>query len=140
VHEIGSTESDTQFIGLVVLKSLDSHHLPLPENLTVPATETSTLTVELSYMILPISWSKGYATESLKAVYETCKVRSFWTPFNKVYIRAIVNEENLASMRVMEKTGMTKRGVYEWRGEKVFLAGQWRTQGLLHVYGVYLIS
>lgn len=136
----GSVEGETEFIGLVTLKSVDSHSLPLPEDLTLPVTETTTLTVEVAYMFLPIGWGKGYATESVKAVFESCKrARSFWTPFAKLYIRAIVNQGNPASMRVMEKAGMMKRGVYDWTG-KIFLAGEWRTQDSLYIYGMHLMK
>jgi RimJ/RimL family protein N-acetyltransferase len=92
-------------------------------------------------MFLPDSWGKGYATEALKAVLESCqKDGSLWAPFSKVYVRAIVNEENPASMRVMDKVGMAEKGVYEWHGEKLFLAGEWRTEDRLHIYGMYLIE
>lgn len=132
----------TEFIGLVNLKSLDANGLPLPEELTLPAEAAATiLTVEIAYMFLPIGWGKGYATEAVNAVFESCKrARSFWTPFSKVYVRAIVNECNPASQRVMEKTGMTKRGVYEWTGEAIFLAGEWRERDTLHIFGMHLLE
>lgn len=131
----------TEFVGLVTLKSLDAGSLALPEVLTLPvAAATTTLTVELAYSFLPIGWGKGYATESVEAVFETCKrARHFWTPFSKLYIRAIVNEGNPASMRVMDKTGMVKRGIYDWTG-KVFLAGEWRERDRLHIFGMHLLE
>ncbi|KAF2181138.1 hypothetical protein K469DRAFT_638785 [Zopfia rhizophila CBS 207.26] len=134
-------EKSTEFVGLVTLKSLDAGGLALPEDLTLPvAAATTTLTVELAYMFLPIGWGKGYATESVEAVFESCKrARSFWTPFSKLYIRAIVNECNPASLRVMDKTGMTKKGVYNWTG-KVWLAGGWREQDNLHIFGMHLLE
>lgn len=135
-------KKSTEFIGLVTLKSLDAGSLGLPEDLTLPvAAATTTLTVELAYLFLPIGWGKGYATESLKAVFESCKrARSFWTPFLKLYIRAIVNECNPASLRVMDKTGMTKRGVYEWTGKATFLAGEWRERDSLYIFGMHLLE
>ncbi|KIX06750.1 uncharacterized protein Z518_04726 [Rhinocladiella mackenziei CBS 650.93] len=135
-------KKSTEFIGLVNLKSLDAGNLALPEDLTLPvAAATTTLTVELSYAFLPIGWGKGYATESVKAVFESCKsARSFWTPFSKLYIRAIVNGSNPASLRVMDKTGMTKKGVYDWTGKAIFLAGEWRERGSLHIYGMHLLE
>ena len=132
----------TEFIGRVTVKSLNTHSLSLPENLTLPVTAaTTTLTVELAYVFLPIGWGKGYATESVKAVFQSCKrARSFWTPYSKLYVRAIVNERNLASLRVMEKTGMKKRGVYNWTGKAIFLGGEWREQDDLHIFGVHLLE
>ena len=154
VHEpmSGSVEGEPQpaeqgtksseFIGLVTLKSLDAGSLALPEDLTLPdAAATTTLTVELAYLFLPIGWGRGYATESVKAALESCKrAQSFWTPFSKLCIRAIVNEGNPASLRVMNKTGMTKIGVYDWTGKAVFLAGEWRERDSLHIFGMHLLE
>jgi RimJ/RimL family protein N-acetyltransferase len=143
VHEITNAAKPkaqlADFIGVVTLKSLSSHSLALPENLTLlHAESSSTLTVELSYMFLPRGWGKGYATESVNAVFDACKrMPSFWTPFSKFYVRAIVNQGNPPSMRVMEKIGMAKRGIYAWTG-RIFLAGEWRERDDLHIYGMYI--
>ena len=135
-------EKSTEFIGLVNLKSVDAGSLPLPEDLTLPAAAaTTTLTVELAYSFLPVGWGKGYATEALDALFESCKrARSFWTPFTKLYVLAMVNAANPASQRVMHKTGMTKRGVYEWTGKAVFIAGEWRERDSLHIFGMHLLE
>ncbi|EXJ68908.1 uncharacterized protein A1O5_07840 [Cladophialophora psammophila CBS 110553] len=132
----------TEFIGLVTLKSLDTGSLALPEEFNPSvAAATATLTVELAYMFLPTGWGKGYATESVEAVFGSCKrARSFWAPFSNLYVRAIVNDGNPASLRVMDKTGMTKRGVYNLTGRTVFLAGEWREQHRLHIFGMHLLE
>ena len=135
-------EKPTVLVGLVTIKSLDASSLALPEDLTLPiAVATTTLTVEVAYMFLPTGWGKGYATESVEAAFESCKrARSFWMPFSKLYIRAIVNGSNPASLRVVDKTGMTKIGVYEWTGKAVFLAGRWRERDSLHIFGKHLLE
>jgi RimJ/RimL family protein N-acetyltransferase len=134
-------EIATRFIGLVTLVSLGAGNLELPEDLTIPlAAATTTLTVELAYSFLPIAWGKGYAAESVEAVFESCKrARSFWAPFSKVYVRAIVNQGNPASMRAMDKTRMKKKGVYVWTG-RIFLAGEWRERDELYIYGNHLLE
>ncbi|KAL9005119.1 MAG: hypothetical protein Q9188_002089 [Gyalolechia gomerana] len=58
---------------------------------------------------------------------EACRrKKSFWAPYPKLFVRAIVNEDNPASGRVMDKVGMEKKGVYHWTGKAVFLAGKWQ--------------
>ncbi|KAK2880683.1 hypothetical protein FQN49_000452 [Arthroderma sp. PD_2] len=135
-------EQRTEFIGLVTLGSLDARSLPLPEDLTLPVTAAATtLTVEIAYLFLPAGWGKGYATESIKAVFECCRrARSFWMPFSKLYVRAIVNSENMASARVMEKTGMVERGVYEWTGKAVLVGGRWRERDNICIFGMHLLD
>ncbi|KAF2153186.1 hypothetical protein K461DRAFT_240577 [Myriangium duriaei CBS 260.36] len=135
-------DKQTEFIGMVSLWSCGDRSLPLPENLTIPAAAaTTTLTVELGYMFLPNSWGKGYAAESLTAVLNACKrAPMFWSPFSKVYMRAIVNDENPASLRVMAKAGVPEKGLYEWTGDKIFLGGRWRERDNLHIFGKYLLE
>ncbi|KAL8795147.1 MAG: hypothetical protein Q9195_002302 [Heterodermia aff. obscurata] len=141
-QSLESETISTELIGLVSLKSTNSSSLALPEHLTIPAdAAATTLTVDLAYMFLPAAWGKGYATETLEAVFEGCRrARSFWTPYSKVYVRAIVNEENPASMRVMHKTEMIEKGVYVWTGQPVFLAGKWVERSSLHIYGMHLLE
>ena len=140
--ERGEKKSSTEFIGLITLKSLDEASLALPEDLTLPvAAATTTLSVEIAYLFLPSGWGRGYATESVQAVFESCKrARAFWIPFSKLYVRAIVNARNPASVRVVDKTGMMNRGVYEWSGKALFLAGEWRERDSLHIFGMHLLE
>jgi RimJ/RimL family protein N-acetyltransferase len=129
----------TEFIGLVTLRSLDARSLALPKGVTLPITHpATTLTVELGYMFLPTGWGKGYATESVGAVLESCKrARGFWAPFSSLYIRAVVNQGNPASMKVMDKVGLAKTGVYEWTG-RLFYGGEWRERDSVNIYGIQL--
>jgi len=140
------SRSSTRFIGLVSLRSINASSLALPEHLTLPAAATiTTLTVELSYSLLPFAWGKGFATEAVQALFQTCKsAQHFWTPYSKVYVRAIVNEANPASLHVIAKVGMLRRGVYEWIAktdeEAVFLAGTWCTQSNICIFGMHLLD
>jgi hypothetical protein len=147
VHEILPSQ-ETRFIGLITVRSLGGpNDAALPDHLfptstiSTPASPSSVLTLELGYQFLPLAWSRGFATESLAAVFSGCrKAKSFWEPFKQVYMRAIVNAENPASLRVLSKGGMKELGVWEWTGEAVWLAGKWRERGDLHIWGMWLIE
>lgn len=134
-------ESPSQFIGNVSLRTMEGSFLPLSEDFSLPgAIDPTTLSFELGYAFLPTAWGKGYATESVNAVFEACRrARSLWESFSQLYIRAIVNAENPGSMRVVAKTGMTETGIYEWIG-RIFLAGEVRERSGLHIYGIFLFS
>ena len=70
--------------------------------------------IELGYMIHPNHHNKGYGTEMLKAMIE----EMFERGFKEVLAGAF--KENPASMRVMEKSGMTrieKTDEIEYRGK-----------------------
>ncbi len=58
-------------------------------------------------------WGHGYATEIGKAVIEAAFAS---TEIERIY--GMVNPQNRASMRVMEKIGMTCLGLREFRGEQ----------------------
>jgi|SRR5690242_2500165 len=150
VHEIHSSSADTaqetSFIGLVNLVSLvPGRYLPLPSHLVItPEEEKTTLIVELGYSFLPGAWGKGYATEALSAVLDACRSpvgNQFWDPWGKVWMRAIVNGRNPPSLRVMRKLagmGVVEKGKYVWKGEKIFIGGEWRTEDDLYIFGIFL--
>ncbi len=71
-------------------------------------------TIELGYVIAPIHWGKGYATQALAAA-----IREL---FRMGYVRVLTGyfAENPASGRVMEKCGMRRlerEETLEYRGE-----------------------
>jgi RimJ/RimL family protein N-acetyltransferase len=90
-------------------------------------------------MYLPSAWNKGYASESIGAVFAACgrvKAKNFWDPYQTVYVRALVNEENPASARVTEKVGMKRLGVHVWKGrEPVVIAGKERWEDRIVIFG-----
>lgn len=141
-QSVEQREKPTEFIGFVNLAAVGPSGLALPEDLTIPAAAaTTTLTVELSYSFLPTAWGKGYAPESIEALFEASKRgQSFWAPFPKLYIRAIVNEGNPASLRVMKKCGVPEKGIYEWTGKPIFLGGEWTEHSSLHIFGKHLLE
>lgn len=70
--------------------------------------------IELGYVIHPLYWGNGYATEMLLAVLEDLKRMGF------ARVKAGFFEENLASSRVMEKCGMRlsgETGTEQYRGK-----------------------
>jgi [ribosomal protein S5]-alanine N-acetyltransferase len=62
--------------------------------------------VELGYTISQAYWGKGYATEAVQAV-----IQFGFEKMKLVRIEAVVLPENLASARVLEKSGMQLEGV-----------------------------
>ena len=58
-------------------------------------------TIEIGYVIYPTYWNQGYATEMLTALIQ----KLFEMGFAEVLTGAF--EENIASQRVMQKSGMT---------------------------------
>ena len=138
-----AADRPTRFVGIVTAKSINGPmSLVLPAANVDPRThDSSTLSIELGYNFLPRAWGKGYATESVGAVLESLKTTApFWAPYKKLYVRALVNEENPASQKVMQKLKMDSLGIYEWRGDKIFLGGKWIEVSRVHIYGKYLIE
>lgn len=71
-------------------------------------------TIEIGYVIAPKYWNQGYATEMLSALIP----KLFEMGYEEVLTGAF--EENVASQRVMEKSGMTKIALQdeiEYRGK-----------------------
>ena len=71
-------------------------------------------TIELGYVIHPSHWGKGYATAALKAAISQLLEAGYET------VLAGAFAENPASIRVMEKAGMTrleKTDEIEYRGK-----------------------
>jgi RimJ/RimL family protein N-acetyltransferase len=138
VHEIAQNDesNEEQFIGLITLRTLSAFETKFPPRDKHGSTSTS-LSLELAYMFLPQFWGRGYATESITAILQRCArvPAAHWTPYDKVVVRAIVNDENGASQKVMEKCGMEEPEVVEFEGGRFFIAGKWRTRHRLCVYG-----
>lgn len=67
--------------------------------------------LDVGYRLNRNFWNKGYATESAKASihygFEVLKANSIY---------ASAHQENKASLRALEKSGLTKTGEYLWEG------------------------
>lgn len=63
--------------------------------------------IEMGYVIHPDFWNHGYATEAFSLVTQTLFARGY------TLVKAGAFAENTASMRVMEKCGMTPTGAEE---------------------------
>lgn len=72
--------------------------------------------VEMGYTISRAYWGKGYATDAVQAV-----IQFGFEKMNLVRIEAVVLPENLASTRVLEKSGLQFEGVLHsyqvWRNK-----------------------
>jgi ribosomal-protein-alanine N-acetyltransferase len=72
---------------------------------------------EIYYKFMPSSWGKGYGTEVSKAL-----IKSGFEDFNLHRIGAGVAIENKQSIKILEKSGMTREG----RCRKILpIRGQW---------------
>lgn len=73
---------------------------------------------EIYYKILPDNWGNGYATEISKTL-----IKSGFEKFNLHKIEAGVATENVASIKVLEKSGMTREGI---RRKILPIRGDWK--------------
>jgi len=73
---------------------------------------------EIYYKILPSHWGNGYATEVSKTL-----IKSGFSDFKLHKVEAGVSTENIASIRVLEKSGMTREGL---RRKILPIRGQWK--------------
>ncbi len=73
---------------------------------------------EIYYKLLPEHWGKGYATEVAREL-----VRTGFETFNLQKVEAGVATENLRSVRVLEKIGMTQEGL---RRKILPIRGEWK--------------
>ena len=62
-------------------------------------------TYEIGYCIHPIYWNNGFATEVCKKIIDY-----YFTFVNCHTVTALVKDDNLASIRVLEKNGFVKEG------------------------------
>ena len=73
---------------------------------------------EIYYKLLPDHWEQGYATEVAKAL-----IKSGFENFGLHKMEAGVATENLKSIRVLEKSGMTREGL---RRKILPIRGEWK--------------
>ncbi len=62
---------------------------------------------EIYYSLLPSQWRKGYATEAVKEI-----IRFGFNTLQLHRIEAGVATENTASIKILEKIGMTREGLH----------------------------
>jgi RimJ/RimL family protein N-acetyltransferase len=73
---------------------------------------------EIFYELLPSRWGQGYATEIAKAL-----IKSGFEDFHLHKVEAGVATENVRSIRVLEKSGMTREGL---RRKILPIRGEWK--------------
>ena len=81
--------------------------------------------IEIGYVLSPDFWGMGLATEAAKTVMTYC-----FETFGVDSIFAKFLEGNNASMRVMQKLGMTLEGIYR---NSMYVKGEYKT---VHVYEI----
>ncbi|MGQ8335213.1 GNAT family N-acetyltransferase [Sunxiuqinia sp. A32] len=72
---------------------------------------------EIYYKLIPSQWGKGYATEVAKTL-----IKAGFEQFDLHKVEAGVATSNIKSIRVLEKTGMTREGL---RRKILPIRGQW---------------
>ncbi|WP_411030443.1 GNAT family N-acetyltransferase [Spongiimicrobium sp. 3-5] len=73
---------------------------------------------EIYYKILPSHWGNGYATEVSRTL-----IKTGFGDFKLHKIEAGVSTENMGSIRVLEKSGMTREGL---RRKILPIRGEWK--------------
>lgn len=73
---------------------------------------------EIFYELLPSQWGQGYATEIVKAL-----IKAGFDHFHLHKVEAGVATENIRSIRVLEKSGMTREGL---RRKILPIRGEWK--------------
>jgi RimJ/RimL family protein N-acetyltransferase len=73
---------------------------------------------EIYYKLLPSEWGQGYATEVAKTL-----IKSGFDIFHLHRVEAGVATENRRSIRVLEKSGMTREG---FRRKILPIRGEWK--------------
>ena len=69
--------------------------------------------VDIGYRLLPAYWGKGLATEACRPILEYG-----FAHCGLEHIIGLVDPENVASVRVLEKLGLTLVGLVDYRGNK----------------------
>jgi RimJ/RimL family protein N-acetyltransferase len=73
---------------------------------------------EIYYKLFPSHWGQGFATEIAKTL-----IKAGFDDFHLHKVEAGVATENIRSIRVLEKSGMTKEGL---RRKSLPIRGQWK--------------
>ncbi len=69
--------------------------------------------VELGYLFLPEVWGKGFATESVRAVLDAYRHNVTTDSLYPTEIQANAHAQNVASRRVLEKSGFKEVGRFD---------------------------
>jgi ribosomal-protein-alanine N-acetyltransferase len=73
---------------------------------------------EIYYKLLPSHWGNGFATEVAKTL-----IKSGFEIFHLHKVEAGVSTENIRSIRILEKSGMTREGL---RRKILPIRGEWK--------------
>jgi RimJ/RimL family protein N-acetyltransferase len=83
--------------------------------------------LEIAYFLAPNERGKGYCTEAIRLI-----VDYLFLSKEIVRIQARTDVRNVASQKVLEKSGFTKEGIIR---KSEFIRGQWRDRYLYSILG-----
>lgn len=81
--------------------------------------------IELGYRLHPDAWGNGFATEAARAVFDYATMPEARGGVGLTHLVGVTHPDNLASQRVLEKVGFTRRGLSEFYYSQPTMLFEW---------------